>query len=254
MNELETLKEELQALEEKVSHYEEPKTDETSGFGRTGAVDSGSDPNATDEPKVGGSDAYELQKDTKTTPEPNVGSGYDRGDVSLPTEDPKVNRPVYDNEQNAVQVTGETPEVDPQDEFDFWISLYPLKPCLPSHMAQIMLALMRVGFMDLDVYFDTIEELNQDEGDPGNRELGKRRRWEYAGHGCRRCRGSRRRGGRELQQDFDLTEMLESGAIAWRMDEALDIAIVDTFALHEDPMNCLVGMNSSSIEFDISFG
>jgi len=158
-----------------------------------------------------------------------------------------------------MEVTGATGlagVVDEGDKFHFFLSIMPLESCRPENMAQIMLALMRVAFMDLDVKFLEIKEEDPENYNGRQRELNGK--YGYAGHGCRRCRQQR---GRKLvanelydenydTQNAEEDDPLAIDIIAFRMNRALEVAILDTFAL--DPNNCLVGMSFKNIFVDIA--
>jgi hypothetical protein len=151
----------------------------------------------------------------------------------------------------------------PPEEFDFALDVFPNSDHCERQfvdMDQIMTAMMRVGFQDLDVYFYDLEEtaspsdrrlLGGGGNDSQSRELQTRikqrqkKRYEYSGHACRRCKnggGKRRKRGvtRKLldeQIDEQLDDPLDYVNIGERMTEATLITVVDTFA--SDPMSCL---------------
>lgn len=160
-------------------------------------------------------------------------------------------------------------QVDPNDKFRFLISI--IDPtvvgetgdyCEPKGLDQIMLAVLRAGFMDKDVLFAGIKQ-EYDEHDDGNvRKLQRRRRgkYNYGGYGCRRCK--KRGGGRKLADRYDEYEQgqdqyieddsLTDDAIAARITRALRIAIIQTFAV--DPASCLFELIDKALQVDIVFG
>ena len=141
------------------------------------------------------------------------------------------------------------------DRFEFFISLEPkidgIQECdKPDNLDLILLAVLRAGFMDVDVLFEGIKEVSKGEGN--KRELGSDASYSYGGYGCRRCKKARR----ELKQYYEYGKKYEDSisddAIAAKMIGALRIAIIDTLAL--DPKSCLFYMINELLHVDIEFG
>lgn len=159
-------------------------------------------------------------------------------------------------------------DIDQVDRFGFVICLEPkidddiTQECdEPENLDQIMLAVLRAGFMDLDVLFEGIEEVSEEEEGNG-RKLGRRRRgkYKYGGYACRRCKKARRKLSQYDTTDgeyneYDGTEYEDSisdDAIAAKMTGALRIAIIDTLGL--DSKSCLFYMMNELLHVDIKFG
>lgn len=130
--------------------------------------------------------------------------------------------------------------------------------------------MFRVGFMDLDACFDEVIEESRRlaaEGDNNGNEADRMLsgNYRFAGGGCRRCRGKRKRsrsGGRRRLEKFKVVERglqnenssdpLAELNIKDRMELALQIAIEETFG--ENDNNCLFGTTIDDVDFRIVFG
>jgi hypothetical protein len=141
------------------------------------------------------------------------------------------------------------------DRFEFFICLEPkidgIQECdEPENLDQFLLAVLRAGFMDLDVLFEGIKEVSKGEGN--KRELGSHGSYNYGGYGCRRCKKARRKLNQYDGYENEYEDSISDDAIAAKMNGALRIAIIDTLAL--DPKSCLFYMINELLHVDIEFG
>lgn len=162
-------------------------------------------------------------------------------------------------------------DVPEEDLFQLSITIHPGKPCLASNMDQILLAVMRVGFMDFDVCLDDvvedktkcrlIEEASHRDEEEAHR-LSQDGGYKFASHGCSRCRskrGRRRRRGtnraralqvdlpifrRDLVQDYNSADPLDDTTILSRLLSWKPLRI---------PNNCLADIMTDDFTLGVAF-